>query len=202
MSDREPMEPAYFRAMYGASDDPWGFTSRWYEERKRALTMAALPRPRYRTALEVGSSIGVLSALLADRCDRLLCLELDGRAVELARERLASSDGIVIEQRDFFADPPSDSYDLIVYSEVLYYATHEQLSQTLDWTTEHLRAGGALVAVHWRADVAEYPQTARDVHTALRGALHESARYLDEDLELGLFTHPGTPSVAAAEGLS
>ena len=34
----------YFDRVYASSDDPWGFASRWYERRKRQLTMASLPR--------------------------------------------------------------------------------------------------------------------------------------------------------------
>ncbi len=53
------LEPAYFDQMYAASADPWGFTSRWYEKRKYALTLAMLPRERYADAFEPGCSIGV-----------------------------------------------------------------------------------------------------------------------------------------------
>ena len=35
----------YFDRLYAADPDPWGFTSRWYEQRKYALTVAALPAP-------------------------------------------------------------------------------------------------------------------------------------------------------------
>ena len=38
----------YFAQMYAGSPDPWGFRSRWYEQRKRAVTLAALQQPRYR----------------------------------------------------------------------------------------------------------------------------------------------------------
>ena len=33
----------YFAGIYAAADDPWGLASRWYERRKYALTVAALP---------------------------------------------------------------------------------------------------------------------------------------------------------------
>jgi hypothetical protein len=58
--------------MYEHANDPWGFADRWYEERKRAITLAALPDRRYRTAFEPGCSIGVLTADLAHRCDFIL----------------------------------------------------------------------------------------------------------------------------------
>ena len=65
---------AYFDAMYQDATDPWGFEERWYEQRKYAISLAQLPARRYRRAFEPGCSIGVLSALLAPRCDALLCL--------------------------------------------------------------------------------------------------------------------------------
>ena len=58
----------YFEQIYDHDPDPWGFESRWYEHRKYALTMAALPEPHYRSAFEPGCSIGVLTDLLAPRC--------------------------------------------------------------------------------------------------------------------------------------
>ena len=33
--------------MFAKSDDSWKFRSRWYERRKRALTLACLPFGRY-----------------------------------------------------------------------------------------------------------------------------------------------------------
>ena len=40
--------------MYAESDDPWGFTSRWYERRKYAITLAMLPHEHYPDAFEPG----------------------------------------------------------------------------------------------------------------------------------------------------
>ena len=50
--------PDYFERVYAASPDPWGFTTRWYEERKYALSLAMLPRRHYADAFEPGCSIG------------------------------------------------------------------------------------------------------------------------------------------------
>ena len=80
--------PEYFERLYAASPDPWGFTTRWYEERKYALSLAMLPRRRYAEAFEPGCSIGVLTALLTPRCDRLLSWDVSAEAVRRARERI------------------------------------------------------------------------------------------------------------------
>ncbi|NYS43147.1 SAM-dependent methyltransferase, partial [Pseudomonas syringae pv. actinidiae] len=64
---------SYFDELFRNNDDPWAFKKRWYERRKRALTLAALPRERYRAIFEPGCANGELSADLAERCDTLVC---------------------------------------------------------------------------------------------------------------------------------
>ena len=66
------IRPEYFDALYAANDDPWSFTERWYERRKRALTIAALPHARYSRAFEIGCSIGTLTADQIDDAQTLL----------------------------------------------------------------------------------------------------------------------------------
>ncbi|MBC7682848.1 MAG: hypothetical protein H7172_10975, partial [Ferruginibacter sp.] len=48
MANFDPSAPAaYFDALFKDTEDPWGFRTRWYETRKRALTLASLPADRY-----------------------------------------------------------------------------------------------------------------------------------------------------------
>ncbi|MPY95478.1 MAG: hypothetical protein GEV08_21200 [Acidimicrobiia bacterium] len=80
----------WFATLYERDADPWGYVGSDYEARKYALTLAALPSPRYRHAYEPGCSIGLLSADLALRCDQLLCSDYAPAAVERARDRLGT----------------------------------------------------------------------------------------------------------------
>ena len=80
-----------FDRVHGEAADPWSVDDSWYEERKRDLTLAALPRRRFRRALEVGCSIGALTARLAERCDEVLALDESEVAVAAATRRLAST---------------------------------------------------------------------------------------------------------------
>ena len=66
----------YFDELYQHSDDPWHLREGWYERRKRSLTLALLPRPRYRNAFEPGCANGELTAELAARCEMLLAADL------------------------------------------------------------------------------------------------------------------------------
>ena len=68
MSTNETLPPSYFDAVYAASSDPWQFATSDYERAKYAATVAALPKPHFEQAFEIGCSIGVLTGLLAQRC--------------------------------------------------------------------------------------------------------------------------------------
>ena len=196
---------SYFDGMYARSPDPWGFTSRWYETRKYAITMAMLPKQRYREAFEPGCSIGVLSDLLASRCERLLCCDIALAAVKAAAERTAAHRNVRVQQRAIPRDWPEGRFDLIVLSEILYYFAGPELDQVLNLTVAALRPGATLLAVHWRHPVAEYPRSGDNVHAALaaRPELTKLAEHTEPDfLAETYLAGQGQPvSVAAAEGL-
>ncbi|GAA0282302.1 class I SAM-dependent methyltransferase [Cryptosporangium japonicum] len=192
----------YFDRMYAADDDPWGFRSRWYEERKYAVTLAALPRRRYRSGFEPGCSIGVLTAALADRCDTLLSTDVAEAAVTRAR---ANAPGARVEVRRLPDEWPDETFDLIVLSEVGYYLDRAALERLVDATIAGLEPGGDLVLVHWLHPVADYPIDGDTVHAAFSGrpelartVVHEEA---DFRLEVYARVPPAARSVAAREGL-
>lgn len=202
----------HFDALYAASADPWGFVDRWYEQRKYALTLAALPDERYGAAYEPGCSIGVLSEALALRCDRLLASDGSAAAVESARERLAGHRHVVVEQRRLPGEWPPGSYDLVLLSELLYFFSPADLDLVLGRAVDALLPGGALVAVHWRHPSSDHPLPTEEVHSRLaeratEGGLVLLARHAEEDFLLDVHTRPGRgeargrSSVAARSGL-
>lgn len=199
------VDGGYFDDMYAASADPWGMASRWYERRKYAVTVAMLPRQRYRDAFEPGCSIGVLSKLLARRCDRLLCCDAAEAAVRSATHRTADRPGVRVERRRIPDQWPPGDFDLIVLSEVLYYFDDRDLRRVLDLAIGALRRGGTLAAVHWRHPVPEYPRTGDDVHHVLarQPGLARLAGHTETDFVAEVYLRgDGAPgSVAEATGL-
>jgi len=191
---------SYFDDTYARNDDPWGFETRWYEERKRALTVAALPEPRYPTGLEIGCSIGVLTDQLADRCDDLLSVDVSSAAVERARARLG--DRARVEQADVLTQFPAGSFELVVFSEVGYYFAAAELERVLDSIEAAIGETGTLVACHWRHPVADYPLTGDRVHEAIRRrGLATLARHEERDFILEVFSRDAR-SVAERTGLA
>lgn len=192
--------PDYFADRYARSDDPWGFTARWYEERKRALSVAMLPRRRYGDAFEPGCSIGMLTALLAPRCDRLLACDTSPEAVRRARRR---APGATVRRLTVPDGWPPGTFDLIVLSELLYYFDDDDLRRLLALGTGSLRPGGTLLAVHWRHPVAEHPRTGDSAHAELaRTGLSRLAEHREADFVAEVYVNGEPVSVAAAEGLT
>lgn len=193
----------YFDDMYARHDDPWGFDSRWYEERKRSVLLAALPRRRYRAAFEAGCSTGALTARLAERCDRVLAVDLAPAALERARRRLSGRANVEFRRAMLPEDWPEGTFDLVVLSEVAYYWGDGDLDRGLTAAVSSLSTDGHLVACHWRHPVAEYPRSGDSVGDTLaaRPDLVRLVRHEEEDFVLEVYGHPGARSVAADAGL-
>jgi SAM-dependent methyltransferase len=196
----------YFDEMYAASADPWGFTTRWYEARKYALSVALLPAERYRDAFEPGCSIGVLTELLAPRCDRLLSCDGAAAAVREAAARTARLPNVRLQRAVIPHDWPPGEFDLIVFSEILYYFAGEDLDRVLRLGVSALRPGGTLLAVHWRHPVADYPRSGDEVHQALasHAGLARLVDHREPDFLAEVYIRgDGQPlSVAQASGLA
>lgn len=196
---------AYFDDMYADNADPWGFTHRWYERRKAALTMAALPRRRYDAALELGCSIGVLTESLSRRCDLVLALDAAERAVRLCRERVAGRSGVTVRHRRIPEQWPAGEWDLIVFSELGYYLGAEDLDLTIQRAVSSLRPGGDLLAVHWRHQIAGCDFGGDDVHRLVAEVpcLERTVEHVEADFRLEVFarTPPSAMSVAERSGL-
>ena len=188
----------YFDRMYAGADDPWGFATRWYEQRKYALTLAALPAPVYSSALEIGCSIGILTVALADRCSSLVALDPSAAALRAAAARVPP--WVRLVQGGVPDDWPEGPYDLVVLSEVAYYLDAVDLERLLDRVENDLRPGGTVVACHWRHPVADYPLSGDQVHAAL-GRWPRVSRVEEEDFLLDVLVPGGSQRVARREGL-
>lgn len=193
----------YFDDMYARHDDPWGFDSRWYEERKRAVLLAALPRRRYRTLFEAGCATGALTEALVERAERVLAVDLAPAALERARSRLSAHRTVELRRATLPAEWPEGEFDLVVLSEVAYYWAGDDLDRGLTAAVSALTADGHLVACHWRHPVAEYPRSGDEVHAVIAATpgLTRLVRHEEEDFLLEVFGRAGARSVAGEAGL-
>jgi SAM-dependent methyltransferase len=205
------LPPSYFNRMYEHDDDPWGFADRWYEERKRSITLAALPDRSYRTAFEPGCSIGVLTANLAQRCDFILAGEVADSALQQAKDRLSDQPHVQFRRIRLPDEWPNQEFELIVLSEILYYLDAGDLQETVSKAVDAVAPHGTLLSVHWRHAVSDYPQTGDGVQLAVeqaaRSGLIQIIHHVEADFDLAVYVRPGPGetahqlSVAARGGL-
>ena len=143
--------------------------------------------------------------MLAWRCDTLLACDLAAAAVRAAAGRTQDLPHVRVEQRDIARQWPPGRFDLIVFSEILYYFGDHDLEQVLKNAVAALEPEGTLLAVHWRHPVADYPRSGDDVHgiLAAQPGLARLVRHTEPDfLAEVYFRTDGTPvSVAQATGL-
>lgn len=165
----------HFKRLYRTRDDPWNYQTSPYEAAKYAATLAALTRHRYASALEAGCSIGVLSALLAPRCDRLLSVDLVERAVEKTAARLAPYPGARALCAMLPGDWPQGSFDLILLSELIYYLAAPEIDALARCVARDAATGAECVLVHYQGetDTDIRPDTARDRFCAVLASLRQ-----------------------------
>jgi SAM-dependent methyltransferase len=171
------IEPGYFDALYAADPDPWRFTTSDYEREKYGESLAALPKPFYEDALEVGCSIGIFTQSLARRCGNLLAVDVADQALAQARQNCPAPN-VIFEKRRVPQDWPQRSFDLIVLSEVLYYLDTVALSRVARQVFDSLRPGGNALLVHYLGET-DYPLSGDD---AAEHFLHEAG--LEPTLQL------------------
>jgi SAM-dependent methyltransferase len=152
------LPPGYFEALYARDPDPWCFADSTYEREKYAATLAALPRPRYARALEVGCSIGVLTRELAPRCAALLAVDAARAPLEAARARCAGLPQVTFFRMQVPGEWPEEAApcDLILLSEVVYYLDAMDVARLAARIGAGLAPGGDVLLVHWTGET-DYP---------------------------------------------
>lgn len=187
---------------YSQSADPWGFRTRWYEQRKRHIVVASLTRRNFDNAWELGCSVGELTAALAPHCARLLATDGNARAVEEARRRVREFPQVRVAHQIHPEDWPDEEFDLIVFSELGYNFDAHTLCAIADRFRETLTPDGTFIACHWRYDIEGCALNGDQVHVLLddRLELPRLVHHAESDFLLQIWSGDAR-SVAAQEGM-
>ena len=183
------LPPSYFDALYQRSPDPWAFETSPYERRKYARTLSTLPRPHYRSAVEIGCSIGVLTHQLAKRCGALVAMDSAQRALDRARKRCRDMPHIRFVEGQAPQDWPAGVFDLVLLSEVIYYLDAGDVSRLAARVHGSVAPGGHVELVHWVRE-SDYPLSGDAAAELFIGALGKRFRlfkqFRTEDYRLDL----------------
>ena len=183
------MTPAYgrvppesFEPVYRTDLDPWRVSTCHYELRKRNLVIDVLPDERYRSCFEPGAGTGVLTARLAERCDRVVSMDGSPTACESSRRRLVQLPAVDVRLGVIPEDWPIDTFDLIVLAEIGYYFTADSLTDIAVLCEASLAERGTIVAVHWLGTSSDHVLHGDDVHSVLRREFGVAQRSYSESL--------------------
>lgn len=177
---------ARFADLYDGEADPWHVASSWYERRKRAVALAALPDQHYGVIVEPACGTGAFTRELAARGDLVLAFDPVPAAVRRERTETTAMSRVDVRIGAVPDGLPPGPVDLLVYSEILYYLGDDDLTDTIERSVTALRRGGHLLAVHWRHWAPEAPRDAWDAHRRLLGheALECLVEHVDEEFVL------------------
>ena len=149
MTELTYASPGYFEQLYTRDPDPWRFATSDYEREKYAATLAALPPGRFARAFEVGCSIGVLTRELAPLCDGLLAAEISETALRQAEARCRDQPWVEFAAMAVPDEWPEGAFNLVLFSEVLYYLGIDGIRTAAGRTLDSLAPGGTVVLVNW-----------------------------------------------------
>ncbi|QLH16105.1 methyltransferase domain-containing protein [Paracoccus pantotrophus] len=164
---------AHFEALYRANPDPWRYRTSSYEQRKYQATIDALPGRRFRAALEVGCSIGVLTGMIAERAEEVTGIDLSAEAIRLARAHLRNISHVKLLHGTVPRDWPPGPFDLMILSEVVYYLTAAEIGELSREIARTARPGAHCVLVNWTGPTGSPwrgPQAAQALIAALSSA--------------------------------
>ncbi len=167
--------------------DPWGTESRWYEQRKRDLVLAMLPRPMFDRVLELGCSTGALAEALTARARKVTAVDRSSAALAAARRRFEDDDRVQVTELDVPHQwQPDATFDLCVVSEMGYFLSPADLDLLVDRVVGSLEPEGVVVLCHWRHRVEGWVLDAEQVHAAFEDKRIPplSATYSDRDFEI------------------
>jgi SAM-dependent methyltransferase len=165
-----------FDLLYEQLEDPWACNVPHfrYQRLKYDTLLSLIPPRQYRSALDLGCGLGVLTRDLASHADQVLGLDLSLLAVEQARQLSKSSPNVRFDQADVLAiDPSMDGrFDLIVFADTLYYISplsDEALKRICRRVADLLVPGGILLlAHHYFCNLDPGSRLSRVIHNAFR----------------------------------
>jgi SAM-dependent methyltransferase len=196
----QPARDDALEELHAGRTDPWGVDVRWYERRKRALTLAMLPREHHDRALELGCSTGALAADLATRCASVVAVDSSRSALRAAADRMAAAgleDRVELQHRTVPHDWPPGRFDLVVVSELGYYLSPRDLDVLVERVEGSLDEDGVVLLCHWRHEVEGWPLTGPEVHERVlrTSPWRLLARHVEEDVELLLMSRRPTSGI-------
>lgn len=138
-----------FEAKYRKHGDYFGYRSNPYEALKYERTMELMRawRPSADSALEIGCSVGVFTAMIAPEFDHVTAVDIASEALVLAAETTGHAPNVSYVQSDLVSLNAGRTFGVIFCAEVLMYIPEKQAAEACAVLDRHLAPGGLIIEV-------------------------------------------------------
>ncbi len=139
----------YFERIYSEKNDPWDYLRTVQQARYQTAIRYiddACQQEKIATALEIGCSEGMFTRLLAERCNKLLALDISIIALERAKAKCEKFTNIDFQEWDLSRDVLTETFDLVTIMDVLeYFYRPSSLRNVRDKIVSFVKPGGYLL---------------------------------------------------------
>ena len=138
-----------FEHKYATHGDYFGYQNNPYELTKyeRTLELVKQWRRKRESALEIGCSVGVFTAMIAPEFDELVATDIASEALALAKTQVAGKGSVSYVQSDVISLSLGRKFDMIFCAEVLMYVREKDASLACRILDAHLADNGLIIEV-------------------------------------------------------
>lgn len=138
-----------FEHKYRKHGDYFGYESKPYEKLKYARTLELMKQWRSGTesALEIGCSVGVFTAMIAPEFAHVTAVDIAGEALELTRKQVKDAENVACIQSDLLSLKPDRQYDVVFCAEMLMYIREKDGAEACRVLDGCLKPGGIIIEV-------------------------------------------------------
>ncbi len=138
-----------FEHKYRKHGDYFGYQTKPYEKLKyeRTLELMKLWRTGSDSALEVGCSVGVFTAMIVPEFRHITAVDIAGEALELTRKQVQHAKNVAYVQSDLLSLKPDQTFDVVFCAEMLMYIRETDGAETCSVLDSCLKPGGIIIEV-------------------------------------------------------
>jgi cyclopropane fatty-acyl-phospholipid synthase-like methyltransferase len=145
--DRRIGAPSRFERLYAFDKDPFGCETYAYEQEKFLTIVNELGNHQYSHILDIGCGAGTLTRMLASNALKITAIDFSPKAIKHAKSHPSSANNILYQCHDIRNLSLTESYDIIICSEVLYYLAPEEIDRFCRLLSQFQQKGTPIVTI-------------------------------------------------------
>ena len=138
-----------FEHKYRKHGDYFGYQTKPYEKLKyeRTLELMKQWRTGSDSALEIGCSVGVFTAMIVPEFGRITAVDIASEALELTRKQVQDAKTVAYAQSDLLSLKPDQTFDVVFCAEMLMYIREKDGAEACRVLDGCLKPGGIIIEV-------------------------------------------------------